>query len=156
MSSQVLLIGYGNPLRRDDGAALRVVRVVRRWRVPGVVCRASFQLVPELAEELSCAKHALFVDASHPQEAMVVQVLEPRTAAPSLGHISDPAALLAWSVALYGRRPAAWLLTLPAPDLGHGFGLSPAARQGVRAALHWTRDWFGAIAGPAPGPFAII
>jgi hydrogenase maturation protease len=138
---EVLIIGYGNRLRRDDGAGVRVARCVERWQCPGVACLAPQQLVPELAEDLSRSRRALFVDAALTEKVMVMRLLESAAVPPGLAHTSTPAALLAWSHALYGRCPPAWLLTIPAADLGHGFGLSPQARRSVREALAWARSW---------------
>ena len=66
-------------------------------------------------------------------------MLEWHTLAPSagnhsLGHTSDPQALLALAQALYGHAPPALLLAVPAVSFGLGSPLSPIARQGIEAA----------------------
>ncbi len=141
MQPRVLVIGYGNPLRRDDGVGPRVARHIARWRRPGVTARALHQLTPELAADLAAVSHALFVDAGSSLERIETRRVEPRTQASSLAHTADPGRLLAWTQTLYGRRPEGCLLTIPIDDTDFGVCFSPLARQGLRAALAWTRAW---------------
>ena len=58
----VLIIGYGNPLRGDDGVGWRVVEEIQGWKAEGrgqkgdvgsVEAVAYHQLMPELAEVIS-------------------------------------------------------------------------------------------------------
>ncbi len=136
--SSVLVIGCGNTLRRDDGVGYLVAETVARWNRPGVSSRAVHQLVPELAEPLSEAAHAIFVDArpAHVEDDVDVRPIEPDAGATSaLGHFGDPRLLLALAATLYGRSPPAWLVTVPAVDFELGEDLSPTARRGVDQAL---------------------
>jgi hydrogenase maturation protease len=138
---RVLVIGYGNPLRRDDGVGPRAAAAVASWQLPGVVAREVYQLVPELADDLSRVEWALFVDASLDTSEVHACEAAPSPAPACLDHTSDPARLLALTAAVYGRRPRAWLLTVPAADFGFGEALSPASEDGLRSALAWARAW---------------
>jgi hydrogenase maturation protease len=130
-----LVIGYGNPLHRDDGAGQRVAEAVAAWGRPGVRVLAVHQLTPEIAEDLAQAGCAIFVDARVTGAVADIEPLEPTAAAATLGHTSDPRALLALARALYGRCPPAWLVAVPGSDFGPGEGLSPAAARGLADAL---------------------
>jgi hydrogenase maturation protease len=134
----VLVIGFGNVLRSDDGVGPRIADAVAGWDFPGVVALAVHQLLPELAESLSDARLAIFVDAdfSNPGEATLVTPLLPRSTASPIGHTSDPAQLLALARDLFGRAPAACLVRVPVRDLGLGESLSPLAEAGASQALH--------------------
>lgn len=132
-----LVIGYGNELRRDDGVGPLVARTVAGWGLPGVIAIDSHGLLPELAEELSRAERAVFVDAG-PGERVEVREIAPG-GRETLGHTGDPAWLLALTGSVYGRCPPAWLVTVPAPDRGFGEGLSPQAAVGMAAALDEVR-----------------
>jgi hypothetical protein len=59
----ILLIGYGNELRGDDGVGPYVAREIDRRDLPGVRTFALHQLAPELAEEIAGADGVIFVDA---------------------------------------------------------------------------------------------
>lgn len=133
----VLVIGYGNSLRRDDGAGLFLAAsLAERWLAAGLPVRhlALQQLVPELAEEIAdpAVAAVLFVDAAahdHPSVALTRVAADP--ASPSVGHHLQPAVLLLYAEHLFGRCPPAWLLTVPGRDFAMGEGLSAAVQASI-------------------------
>ncbi len=133
----LLIIGYGNPLRGDDGAGPEAARRVERLGLPGVVVIACHQLLPEHAEILSRVGHAIFVDAHRELARGPIQVsaLTPSDDARMGSHASDPAALMALSRALYGRAPAATLIAVPAVCFDLKEELSVLAAAGVDQAV---------------------
>ncbi|MBM3216368.1 hydrogenase maturation protease [Candidatus Poribacteria bacterium] len=141
-----LVIGYGNDLRADDAAGRRVAELVAALSLPGVTVRSMHQLTPELAEELSEARIAVFVDARIPaedadEETCFEAVAVGSTASDGVGgHLADPASLLALSQALYGRTPDAWRVTIPAERLDFGETLSPSVEQAAFLAAE--RIWW--------------
>lgn len=138
-----LVIGYGNDLRGDDGIGPRVADAVAAWRRPGVAALALTQLTPEVAATLASAERVVFVDADARPDAPGV-TLRPVAAAPAaeaLTHGADPRALLALCQAVYGRCPAAWLLSVPARRFDLGAPLSPDAEAGVAQALTLLDAW---------------
>ncbi len=131
-----LVIGYGNPLRGDDGAGPRVADAIAARALPGVRVLAVPQLVPELAEPVAGAGLVVFVDACRATPGAEVRV--ERAAANrrpvALGHASDPGTLLALAEGVFGRCPAAWLVRVPAVQFELGEALSAATARGVDAA----------------------
>jgi Ni,Fe-hydrogenase maturation factor len=101
------------------------------------------QLTPELAEAIRGADCVVFVDAA-PCERVEVRGLSPAVCQGSLGHACDPRELLALAGALYGCRPDAWLLAVPASGFVYGTDLSPAAARGVAEAVDWIENLMGA------------
>jgi hydrogenase maturation protease len=134
-----LVIGYGNELRRDDGVGPRVARAVAGWNARGVLAVTLHQLTPELAEAVAGADEVFFVDAAAGEVGVGVRPVRPDGRRPALDHASSPPALLALAEAMYGRRPRAWLMTLPATNLDFGEELSPAAARGMDEALRCLR-----------------
>ncbi len=140
----ILLIGYGNDLRRDDGAGLILAAILEQaWQSQRVAVKrlSVHQLMPELAAEIAQPEvtAAVFVDARviAPEEVdprVQMQPLRVETQSPSLGHHLDPATLLIYAEWLYGWRPPAWLITVPATDFGYGEGLSLATQQALAEA----------------------
>ena len=96
---------------------------------------ALHQLLPELAEPLSRARLAIFIDASVDACETEARSLAPDAGPLTLHHTGGPSWLLALAQTAYGRCPPAWLVTVPAPDLGLGEGLSPTAQKGTEQAL---------------------
>jgi len=138
----MLIIGYGNPDRGDDGAALHVVNRLRmRLGQPPLTeddggledlgrDTAVFvpQLVPELAVDAAAYESIVMVDAHVTEELrpVVYLRLQPEYQPPTLSHQISPA-MFVWLVqAAHGRNRAAFLVSLR----GHCFepqrGLSPA------------------------------
>jgi len=151
MNTRLLVIGYGNELRRDDGVGPRAARAVAAWQLPGVEGVAAHQLTPELAERIGEAERVVFVDAGQ-GDIVLVRPVGPGRTAQALGHTGDPRELLALAEALYGYHPEAWLITLPAPELGFGEGLSAAAEHGLAEALREVRAMAGTLTAATEGP----
>ena len=138
---KVLIIGFGNTLRRDDGVGQHVANVAASWGLAGVSAIAISQLTPELSEPLAAAALAFFVDARVAGEGGTVEIepLEPRPAPGTVGHLTDPRSLLGLAEALAGRWPRSWLVTVPAADSSLGEGLSATAKRGAVEALERIR-----------------
>ena len=86
---------------------------------------------------LSEAGLAIFVDAALAEANYEVQrrPLEPGKPAFDWAHISNPSALLALTDVVYGRRPPAWWITVPAQSFEFGADMSALAKRGVTEAL---------------------
>jgi hydrogenase maturation protease len=135
----VLVIGYGNELRRDDGVGPHVARIVEAWRLPGVAAVAVHQLTPELGAGMAGAGEVLFVDAGVDAIGLRVLPVHPEIRPAVLGHVGSPAGLLALTAALYDRQPMAWLIRVPVADSDFGENLSATAVCGADAALRYLR-----------------
>jgi hydrogenase maturation protease len=133
----IVVIGYGNSLRTDDGVGPSVATAVASWELPGLQSVAVHQLTPELTELLATADLAIFVDARLDSggETVLILPLEPSVEHEIYGHICDPRFLLALTRALHGRIPQSWMVTIPATDFSLGESLSITARDGAARAL---------------------
>jgi hydrogenase maturation protease len=129
MTGNTLIVGYGNPLRGDDGVGQAVAQAFAGGNaIDGVDALACHQLTPELAERFAAAARVVLIDVAAGREAGRVSVipLEPAPApASTLGHHVEPAQLLHMAQKLYGRSPDAYLVTVGAGSLELGEGLSP-------------------------------
>lgn len=139
----LLVIGYGNTLRGDDGVGYQVAEAVAEWQLPGVRSRAVHQLLPELAEAMAEVKTVVFVDAvvgndsvalSTPLE-IKIQPVRAKKEASLRSHLFSPEILLILTKQLYGVTPKAYLLTIPAFDFSLGTTLSWGASTGKHLAL---------------------
>lgn len=136
----VVVIGYGNELRSDDGIGPYIARQVAGWHDPAVAAIAAGQLLPELAATLSKAQYAFLVDACQDRDPAAGVQIEPITAAngrnsPFGGHTGDPAWLLELATSAYGRSAQTWLVTIPGQCFAFGNQFSPAAQRGAQQAL---------------------
>lgn len=126
--ARVLILGYGNPLRCDDGLGWQVaVQLFRANQSPEVLVLPCHQLTPELAEPIGRAETVLFIDSTRqgtPGEFHCEQIgSQPGPA--SFTHHLSPAGLLDLSSELYGSCPKAYLLTICGESFEMGDSLSP-------------------------------
>lgn len=137
LRQSILVIGYGNELRGDDGVGQRVARAVEEWRVPNLRSLAVHQLTPELAEELVDVDRVIFVDADADANKLEIRVspIKPADFVATTGHTSAPQMLLAIAQALYNAVPQAWLVRIPAVNFELSNDLSPITSQGMEEAL---------------------
>ena len=134
---RILVIGYGNPLRGDDGFGGLAAGYVEKRKIPGVEVIVSHQLNPELAELLHNRNHAIFLDAVVGDEPGTLRAtpVERCDLSSSGMHHFEPGSLLALSQAIYGQAPPATLITATARSFNHGTEIGPEVRQAaVKAA----------------------
>jgi hydrogenase maturation protease len=131
---QVLVIGYGNPLRGDDGLGWEVAEgLSRQNRSTALAVLPCLQLTPELASPISAAGMVLFVDASQegaPGEFRCTEV-HPGSIDFGFTHNLTPAGLLALARELFGVCPPAYLLTI----CGHSFAPEEVLSQPLQTSL---------------------
>ncbi len=145
--AKVLVIGYGNPLRRDDGVGPYVAERVARYGLPGVTTCVAHQLQVEMAADLAGCDAAFLVDASAEGPAMSLRRAEPSPEEPSFSHQLTPERLLGLTETLYGRRPSLCVCTVRGQDFGFGSALSGRVfRRAERLARRILRDIKGRAA----------
>ena len=132
----ILVIGYGNTLRRDDGVGPRVAEAVAALCLPGVRTLACPLLTPEIAEAVSQARVVIFVDAAVDAPRQVqLRTLAPAESSQVMAHAASPTTLMALARDVFGHAPEAWLITVPVEDLGIGEEFSPLAERGFETAV---------------------
>ena len=143
---QVLVIGYGNPLRSDDGLGWTVAaELFRQNRLPELVVLPCHQLTPELASTIRTAETVVFVDCAHegtPGQLGCVEV-QPGPTHPTFTHDLTPSKLLALTCELFGVCPKAYLLSICGGSFEPGENFSEAVAQslsGLRMKLHQLID----------------
>jgi hydrogenase maturation protease len=134
----MLVIGYGNTLRRDDGVGPKVAEAVAALNLPGVTALSCALLAPELADPIAQAERVVFVDAAvdAPREVRL-RAVTPAESSQILAHAAEPRTMLALARDVFGRAPEGWLLTIPVEHMGIGEELSARATRGFFQALEW-------------------
>jgi hydrogenase maturation protease len=145
---KTLIVGYGNPLRSDDGFGWHVTRalapVLAGCEVEVMTCH---QLTPEIAEPLSRCHFAIFLDADSRGTPGKLHCRKVRPASPPPGaftHGCTPAHLLASAEKLYGSRPEAVTLTVSVRTFAFGEKLSPVVSAALPGVVEQVRHWVGA------------
>ena len=143
-AADVLVVGYGNDLRSDDGAGRWVADRLEDLALDGVEVRSMSQLTPEVALLAAGRRLVVFVDASVDADSLrltdvVVDAERPGGAGDGsvMTHHGNPASVLEMTAAV-GRPPdRVVLVSIPATDLEMGFAFTPptavAAERAVAA-----------------------
>ncbi len=131
---RVLIVGYGNPLRGDDGVGPEVARrLAAEFQDPDIEILTELQLKPELAELMSQAEIAIFIDAragDQPGEVRIEEVV-PNEPERTFTHQFAPPMLLMTAQVLYSRIPRTFLVSIG----GKNFELSEGLSEAVRSAM---------------------
>lgn len=137
MVPRILIVGYGNPLRCDDGIGWRAAEALEeKFSAEQVEILGLHQLAPELAHAVAERKLVLFIDAacaehirnSHPGEIRIRELSSEETHERQPGqfsHVYSPGKVLALARDLYHARPKAWVITIAGENFGYGECLSP-------------------------------
>lgn len=138
---KVLLIGYGNPGRLDDGLGPALAEAIEALNLPGVTVQADYQLTVEDAAAVAEHDVAIFADADVAGEGpFYFRRLTPLAGCSFTSHSVEPAALLALAVQLFDARASAYVLGIR----GYEFNefderLSEGATRNLAAALEYLR-----------------
>ena len=109
--ANVLLIGYGNPGRQDDGLGPAVASAMEKLSLTGVTVDANYQLTVEDAEAVSRHRVVIFADAdARGSEPFSFRAIHPRAGLSFSSHSLEPAAVLAMARELFGAEPEGYLL----------------------------------------------
>lgn len=138
---KILVIGYGNTLRGDDGVGPRVAEQLEAWDWPALRSRSVHQLTPELAAAIAQADIVFFVDAcialENQPEGMpprMEQIL-PNSSTTGLNHVWSPHLLLQLAQTLYAAQPIAYHLLIPVRQFDYGESFSTIAQRGIDWAI---------------------
>ena len=134
---RVLVLGYGNPDRKDDGAAWFVLEKLRADPPGGAELDIAHQLEIDHAERIAQFDLVLFVDAATadtPEPLTVIEVSAAPEPQATTHHIL-PTDVLAFARKFYGRCPRALVVRIRGSDFGFGSELSPETMESAEAAV---------------------
>jgi hydrogenase maturation protease len=157
MTNRTLVIGYGNPYRRDDGVAFHVVNDLRqRLGAPslqpdedglddlgrGVDTIMLHQLIPEIAPALEDYGTIVFVDAhtgAITEDVRLITV-EEDYGFQAVTHHMSPGMLLTLARAANGKAPVGYLVSIRGYDFDFGQEISEACKANAKVATQKILD----------------
>lgn len=141
---RILVIGYGNPGRRDDGLGPAFASRLEALGLPEVTVESDYQLVIEHAHLAAQHDIVVFADAAADVEGVgpfYLQPVEPAAEDGYSSHRVSPQAVLRLAAQCFGVRPRGWLLGIRPVDLDSFVeGLTPEAEASLSAAVTAFRD----------------
>jgi len=136
---KILLIGFGNPGRLDDGLGPALAAAVEKLAIPGVTVDADYQLTVEDAAEVARHDVVIFADAdAGGPEPFSFREIEPVAAVSFSSHSVQPAAVLGLAHELFGARTSGYLLGIRGYAFNDfGESLSERARSNLAEAMRF-------------------
>lgn len=140
---KVLVFGYGNPFRTDDGVghvlAQGAAEAARSLGWEAEV-RLEHQLLPEMAEEFGGFDLLIFADARVPGtggvEGFDIREISPDPSIEGLNiHSVSPEWVLALAAKIWGKVPPAVLVSVEGESFDFGEGLTEVCKKRVSLAL---------------------
>ena len=141
---KILVIGYGNPGRLDDGLGPAFAEKIRALELPGVAVESNYQLNIEDADLVAQFDVVVFADASvNAGEPFEFQPLEKKD--PTVGfssHSITAGSLLGLAEELFNATPDACTMAIRGYDFNEfGEWLSAQAQANLDAAVGFFVDW---------------
>ena len=140
---RVLVIGYGNRSRGDDGIGYRAAELLReKLSRLDVEVLAVHQLTPDLMVAISRAQRVIFIDAAAegPPGEIRRQELAAQPGSGAFTHQASPAGLLAGAAALYGSCASGVLYTIAGATFDFGEQFTPAVERSLAMLLAMIED----------------
>jgi hydrogenase maturation protease len=138
---RILILGYGNPGRQDDGLGPAFVNKVNSLNLPHVSVDADYQLNIEDGATIADYDIVVFVDAAK-------DIAEPYTMSPLAAsdkitftsHTVSPDSILAICEDHFGARPEAYVMAIRGYEYEFQEGLTPRAEENMNAAMTYLKS----------------
>ena len=133
----VLVIGYGNPGRLDDGLGPAFASAIEEWDLPNLTVEIGYQLSIEDAHLASLYDFVIFADASvNTNGPFHFRELEPFFTLEYTSHHLQPSGVLGIAHSLFDSKVRGFELGIRGYEFeDFGEGLSEKARKNLDAAL---------------------
>ena len=148
---RVLVLGYGNPGRQDDGLGPAAVAEIEKMAWPGVTVQDNYQLVIEDAADIAEHDVVWFVDAArNGAEPYEIRKLRARHDFAFTSHLLKPETLLSIAERHYDASPEAYLLGIRGYEFEFLEGLTDRAQANLILAVAAMQQRIGSVPERAP------
>jgi hydrogenase maturation protease len=141
MSKRIILIGYGNPGRLDDGLGPALAARMETCAIEGLAVETDYQLVVEHAHDISGYDVAIFADAALNGNAPFSFVeLHSSPNPPFNSHSLSPQTVLSLAKTMFNAKTKCYLLGIRGYEFdGFGERLSERAKENLELAFDFIR-----------------
>lgn len=146
--NKILIYGYGNPGRQDDGVGARFVELADAWiekeKLAGVFTDCNYQLNVEDSATIAEYDIVLFVDASVVEEVKDFKLETIRANDATIEftmHAVSTSYVVDLCQKLYGKTPHAFVLHIKAYEFDFIEALTPKATKNLDAAFEFMKKF---------------
>jgi hydrogenase maturation protease len=143
---KILIYGYGNPGREDDGLGAALVSRLEEWSkssgYTGIEFDTNYQLNIEDAEAISGKDIVIFADASTEEiDDYLFTEVTGETEVSFTTHAASPGYIVQLCRDLFGKCPKVYLLHIKGYRWDFKEGLSKEAENNLQKALDFTKKY---------------
>lgn len=143
---KILVYGYGNPGREDDGLGYELVKRLEEWsaaeEMTGIEFDCNYQLNIEDAEKISGKDLVIFVDASTEdiEDYLLTEVTGERDVSFTT-HAASPGYIVKLCQELFEKVPKVYLLHIKGYQWEFKEGLSEKAENNLTKAYSYIKEY---------------
>jgi hydrogenase maturation protease len=142
----ILVYGYGNPGRQDDGAGVMLAEKLDEWivsrKLEGVYTDSNYQLNLEDAATISQYDLVIFADASHVElDDFRMDPLVGSDRVEFTMHAVSPAFILHLCKEVFSHEPEAYLLHIRGYEWEFMASMTEKGEKNFMKALHFVQDF---------------
>ncbi len=136
----ILIYGYGNPGREDDGLGNAMIEKLEQWKTeqafPNLHLDINYQLNIEDATEMQGKDLVIFVDASIDEtvEQYKLVPVKPSSKVEFTMHATSPGFIMHLCEQIYGGAPPTWIMHIKGYSWNMKETLTPDARENLQLA----------------------
>ncbi|MEA3496828.1 MAG: hydrogenase maturation protease [Bacteroidota bacterium] len=144
--SQILIYGYGNPGRTDDGLGNEFINRIEKWikenELKGIEVDSNYQLNIEDADTISKNNYVIFVDASEEDiDDYILTKVEPSNASVEFTmHAVSSAFVLSLCNKIYNKYPETYILHIKGYEWEFKEELTNRAEENLNKALDFLKE----------------
>jgi hydrogenase maturation protease len=144
-AKKILIYGYGNPGRQDDGLGNAFIQRLEKWaeqeQLEGFEFDSNYQLNIEDAANIAGKDLVVFVDASEEQiDDFILTPVNSTTEVSFTTHAASPGYIVNLCRELYNEIPATYLLHIKGYEWEFKEGLSAGANNNLEKSLEDLKD----------------
>jgi len=137
---KILIYGYGNPGRQDDGLGNAFVELLKSWvnehKLEGYEFDSNYQLNIEDAATVADKDLVIFADASTEKiESFILTSVDASTKVAFTTHAASPGYIIGLCKKIYNRMPPTYLLHIKGYKWEFQEGLTKKAKQNLEESL---------------------
>lgn len=145
-NTRILIYGYGNPGRQDDGLGVMLSEDIEKWSalngLTSIQTDSNYQLNLEDAAGISGYDIVIFADASGEDiNDILVDELKPSAAVEFTMHAVSPAFILHLCTQVYGHAPEAYLMHIKGYEWEFMAEMTGSARKNLEIAINWLKNF---------------
>ncbi|NBC84037.1 MAG: hydrogenase maturation protease [Bacteroidetes bacterium] len=145
-TKKILIYGYGNPGRQDDGLGNAMIQLLDGWLfefpMPHVQLDSNYQLNIEDATELKGKVLVIFVDASVNENVKQFELIpvQPTAKAEFTMHATSPGYILHLCEQMFNSHPETWLMQIKGLSWEMKEELTEQAKDNLQEAFEYLKD----------------